>query len=101
MHRSRVVADGQVKLEKAQLTLVQPSINGRPASSVGSLVFKFNPKEYTLQKSASWQRSPVRGAAQSATPEFTGGQPRTLALELFLDESDTTSGDARRTSSCC
>lgn len=90
------MADGQVKLEKAQLTLVQPSINGRPASSVGSLVFKFNPKEYTLQKSASWQRSPVRGAAQTAMPEFTGAQPRSLALELFLDESDTTSGDVAK-----
>jgi nucleoid-associated protein YgaU len=81
------------KLEKAQLALLQPALNGRPASLLATLVFKFNPKEYTLQKSASWQRSPVRGAAQTAMPEFTGAQPRTLALELFLDESDTTSGD--------
>lgn len=87
------MADGQVKLEKAQLTLLQPASNGRPASAIGSLVFRFNPKEYTLQKSASWQRSPVRGAAQTAMPEFTGAQPRALALEMFLDSTDSDSGD--------
>jgi nucleoid-associated protein YgaU len=90
------MADGQVKLEKAQLMLLQPATSGRPPANVGTLVFRFNPKEYTLQKSASWQRSPVRGAAQTAMPEFTGAQPRSLALELFLDASDSDSGNVAK-----
>jgi hypothetical protein len=90
------MADGQVKLEKAQLALLQPAANGRPPATLANLVFKFNPKEYTLQKSASWQRSPARGALQSAMPEFTGAQPGSLSLELFLDASDTESGDVAK-----
>ena len=60
------MADGQVKLEKAQLALIQPRIEwpARPRF-IGNLEFKFNPKEYTLQKSASWQRSPVHRGADS------------------------------------
>jgi nucleoid-associated protein YgaU len=47
--------------------------------------FQFNPKEYTVSKSASWQKSTAKGAKKTSAPEFQGAEPRTMSLELFLD----------------
>ncbi|MCL3860418.1 LysM peptidoglycan-binding domain-containing protein [Actinotalea sp. K2] len=52
---------------------------------------QFNPTEYTISKSASWTRVPVRGAVSAAIPEFVGTNGATLGLDLFFDAraSDT------------
>ncbi len=52
----------------------------------------FNPREYLLVKSATWTRTPVRGAETASLPEFVGTNPRTLQMELLFDEWETESG---------
>lgn len=48
----------------------------------------FNPREYVIAKSATWTRTPVRGAHTASMPEFVGTNPRTLQMELFFDDWD-------------
>ena len=52
----------------------------------------FNPKEYTIQKQNTWNFRPIVGAALPR-PQFGGGQPRKLTLELLFDATDTSSAD--------
>jgi hypothetical protein len=47
----------------------------------------FNPTEYTIAKTNSWQARPVVGRNVPRL-DFTGGGSRTLTLELFLDVMD-------------
>jgi nucleoid-associated protein YgaU len=54
----------------------------------------FNPKEYSISKSNSWETKPVVGAALPSA-QFTGGEPRTLGLDLIFDDSDDEDGDVR------
>ncbi|MPZ73807.1 MAG: peptidase M23 [Nitriliruptorales bacterium] len=88
------------KLEKAYLALVappNPADRPPPLSSVlgqagsggeGEVVFMFNPKEFSISKAAQWQRRDQAGAQRATMPEFTGSQPGTLQLEVFLDKSE-------------
>lgn len=115
------------KLEKAYLTLLPPTgpgmamaaaaagaLGGSGAASgagsggaggLGQLVFRFNPKEYSIQKSANWQRRPLPGVSQATIPQFTGAEPRSLSLEIFLDSTDSPSRsvtkDVEILFSCC
>jgi nucleoid-associated protein YgaU len=85
------------RLEKAYLALVKPPspANKPPALSQiqGSargqeIVFTFNPKEFSISKSATWKRTGQRGAKTAAMPQFTGSAPATLTVEVFLDSSE-------------
>lgn len=108
------VGSASPKLEKAYLEVREPSTPGAGAmagaaqsllggatggagagggGSLGQLVFRFNPKEYTVAKTASWKRSDQRGAEQASVPEFTGSGPKTLSLEVFLDVAESPGGD--------
>jgi hypothetical protein len=53
----------------------------------------FNPKEYSISKTSSWQKK----ANSTAIPnlQYGGGEPRKLSLDLFFDASDDPSGDVR------
>lgn len=51
-----------------------------------SLEFRFNPKEYTVTKAATWTRPTNKGAKNSTKPEFGGPQPQSVQLELFFDD---------------
>jgi hypothetical protein len=50
-----------------------------------SIECRFNPQEYVITKSATWTRTPIRGAATAALPEFVGTDPSTLQMELMFD----------------
>lgn len=50
------------------------------------LKFRFNPKEYSIAKSATWNRPTNKGAKNASTPEFGGVQPQTVQMELFFDD---------------
>ncbi len=50
------------------------------------LKFRFNPKEYSVSKSATWNRPTNKGAKHASTPEFGGVQPQTVQMELFFDD---------------
>ena len=56
----------------------------------------FNPREYVVAKSATWMRTPARGAQSAPMPEFVGTNPRTLQLELFFDDWQSGSADVAR-----
>jgi nucleoid-associated protein YgaU len=52
----------------------------------GSLEFRFNPKELSISKSATWNRPTNKGAKNSTKPEFGGVQPQSVTMELFFDD---------------
>ena len=65
---------------------------GKPGSPRGRIPFQFNPKEFSIQKSAKWERKPARGAKSAGPPEFKGADPCKLTLEIFFDATDTMDG---------
>lgn len=50
-----------------------------------SLRFLFNPKEFTVAKSATWNRPHSKGARSTSIPEFGGVQPQSVSMEVFFD----------------
>lgn len=57
------------------------------------LKFRFNPKEYSIQKSATWSRPTNKSAKSSTKPEFGGVQPQSLSMELFFDDWENDDAD--------
>jgi len=55
----------------------------------GELHCWFNPKDYTIAKSNGWDAKPSTGVALP-TPQFKGGQPRKITLQLLFDGTDST-----------
>jgi hypothetical protein len=54
----------------------------------------FNPREYAVSKSNSWQVKEIVGAGLPKA-QFGGGQPRELTLDLLFDASDVEGRDVR------
>lgn len=79
-------------LQRAVLKLLEPSATGPKGPTGKEVPFKFNPKEYTIAKSAEWKSKESKGAKKASMPEFVGPKPSQLTLELFLDGTDG-SGD--------
>jgi nucleoid-associated protein YgaU len=52
----------------------------------------FNPKEYTVSKSNTWNFKAVAGQSLPEV-QFGSGQPRELSLELLFDSSDSDADD--------
>lgn len=86
------------KLEKAYLEVIGEL---GASSEGGSLItrvsgpkkeFLFNPKEYSISKSTQAPRQPTPNAEGSGTPQFTGPQPQSLSVELFLDATEEGTG---------
>jgi nucleoid-associated protein YgaU len=50
------------------------------------LTFRFNPKELSIGKSATWTRPTSKGARSASKPEFGGVQPQTIQMELLFDD---------------
>ncbi len=57
------------------------------------LKFRFNPKEYSIQKSATWSRPTNKSAKSSTKPEFGGVQPQSMSMELFFDDWENPDDD--------
>ncbi len=57
-----------------------------PLDGSAALEFRFNPKEYSLNKSAKWERPTSKGAKHSTPPEFIGSEPRKVQMELLFDD---------------
>lgn len=76
-------------LQKAYLLMMTPSYKG--ASGLGmvrdEVSFMFNPKEYSVTKSAGWTDKSTKEKSV-AMPEFTGAAPATLSVDVFLDATD-------------
>ena len=63
------------------------------ANGSKELKFRFNPKEYSIQKSATWNRPTNKSAKSSSKPEFGGVQPQSLSMELFFDDWENPDAD--------
>lgn len=77
------------KLEKAYLRFLQP---GGARAPIDDFTFQFNPKEFTVTKSAKWTGDPQAGNTQTTMPQYGGAEPQAMNLEIFLD-SETSGGD--------
>ncbi|MFE4372664.1 LysM peptidoglycan-binding domain-containing protein [Streptomyces sp. NPDC056835] len=88
---SRAPGSPRSKLEHAYLELRTPPPGGSltPGGPCGRIDFQFNPKELSLTKTASWKRTPAKGAKSSGPPEYQGPGPSKLTVEMFFDASDT------------
>lgn len=86
-------ASGQAKIARAYLELHQPMParggGAVPGGSIDTISFQFNPNELTLTKTARWVAEPARSAQTAGPPEFRGAEPGKLALEMFLDATDS------------
>ena len=71
------------KLEKAQITI----LNGKQSGE--SIDCKFNPSEYTMEKSVNYGELKATGSGASIM-QFVDGNAETLTMELFFDTSDAT-----------
>ena len=74
-------------LPKASLTVVEGT--ARPTF----LKFRYNPSEYSVSKSARWSRTAAQGAESAGPAEFTGSDPTTISMEIFLDAFEEQGGD--------
>ncbi len=63
-----------------------PKATLAPDDGSASLEFRFNPKELSVSKAATWTRPTNKGAKSSSKPEFGGVQPQTVQMELFFDD---------------
>jgi nucleoid-associated protein YgaU len=77
---------GSGKLERAFLMLSAPSSDGGGSNGSGDRIeFAFNPKEFTIQRTAEWKAKPSK---KPALPEFVGAHGASVTLEMFLDASE-------------
>lgn len=53
--------------------------------------FKYNPKDFSINVAAKWAPKSNKGGLLSA--EYNGPVPRSVQVEMFLDESDQEQGD--------
>jgi hypothetical protein len=53
-------------------------------SEAGKVEFMFNPTQYSISKTNSWNREPYKGGNVPHW-EFGGGEPRAMEIELFFD----------------
>ena len=74
-------------LPKASLAVVEG------ATPTRFLNFSYNPTEYSVSKSARWNRPPTRGAESATPPEFTGTDPTSINMEIFFDAFEEVAGD--------
>jgi Contractile injection system tube protein len=131
---SNISIDGpSQKLERAYITIVQPTLINTvggvlgsigAASSVSSgatavtgqiadkvsmlgqtINFKFNPQQYSVSKDGNWKDHASMAAVAAGPRQWLGTNPKTLSLELLLDESDnpgtSVTKDAELLFSCC
>ena len=79
-------------LQRAKLVVHKPPQAGgtaKPGAQMAEIAFQFNPKELSLSKNAKWNREAQPNAKKSGPPEFKGSDPCKLAIEMFLDATDT------------
>jgi nucleoid-associated protein YgaU len=83
------------QLARAQLAVYDPRPGGSNqdlGAPKDRLAFQFNPKEFTIQKSATWQAKAARKAEKAPPPEFMGAGPSKLSVEMFFDAGGTQDG---------
>jgi nucleoid-associated protein YgaU len=78
---------------KAVITIFPANPSGL-ASGGTTLTFQFNPKDYTVAKSASWARTTSQAATAAGPVQWSGAGPRTIqGLQIYLDRSEVEDGN--------
>ena len=82
---------GRKGLSRATLAIHQPptDLGGSMGGMIGEVNFQFNPSQVQLGRSANWNTTPAVAYNRGAPPKFTGAEPASLQLEVFLDASGT------------
>jgi nucleoid-associated protein YgaU len=73
--------------------VANPKASLKEVDGSAELTFRFNPKEYTTAKSATWTRPTNKAAKHATAPEFGGVQPQTVTMELFFDDWENPSAN--------
>jgi nucleoid-associated protein YgaU len=82
-------------LTQASLEIKEPTGSPRsPGSTIATLNFQFNPKDYKVAMTANWKHEPSKAPKP---PEFTGISPRSLTFEMFFDATEVEGGDVSKT----
>ncbi|MFJ6054580.1 LysM peptidoglycan-binding domain-containing protein [Streptomyces sp. NPDC092307] len=96
------------KMAEAVLEVYDPPSAGQSGPGTkqsDDIRFQFRPSELSLTKEVSWFRHNARSGPRTSVPQFTGSQPRILAMAVVLDEKDkqSRSVDQRvsRLLACC
>lgn len=84
----------QNSLVKAKLEIQEPKADGSN-KKVETIDFQFNPKEWSITRSAEWKVEQSRGGASA--PEYKGPNPSSVTVEMFLDSSHEEKGDISKT----
>jgi nucleoid-associated protein YgaU len=76
----------------AKIKFLEPSTGGqeKPVSGLKDVEFPYNPKEYSITRSAEWK---TPQAKSGALPEYGGPKPAQISVEVFLDATDSPTGD--------
>jgi hypothetical protein len=74
--------------DKAYLMLKKASATGG-VGNLGEVKFQFNPDQFSVTKTAAWNNKPAQAAKQASMPEFTGSEPRSMSVDIFLDATGT------------
>lgn len=87
------MASSSPSLAKAYLEIVGELTKSNGGTKVkptsgGRIEFMFNPKEYTISKSAEAPRQSNPSSGSSSTPSWTGPKPQSLSVEIFLDGTE-------------
>lgn len=89
---------------RATLVIYEPPADDSAAGRERDRVpFHFNPERVSLGKQAHWDRS-TPSNAPAGSPQFVFSQPRTMALEVFLDApgpGGSVEKDAEKLLGCC
>ncbi len=73
-------------MEKASLVTVDSFL-------LGGLTFKYNPTQFSLSKSTTWDNPGVSMETQWAPPQYQSTSPTTITMEIFLDAFEELFGD--------
>jgi nucleoid-associated protein YgaU len=74
------------KMERAFFALWEPDSEGQKRGAQRDVIhFGFNPKEFTLQRTANWIQKPDKKAS---LPQYTGSPPASVTLDMYLDASE-------------
>jgi phage protein U len=81
-----------------ELTEIKSSASGEVSSGAtkGTIRFQFNPKEFTLDKSAKWESKNTSGSKKAPPAQYMGPNASSMTLEMFLDASENPSGDVSK-----
>jgi hypothetical protein len=82
-------------LVRATLAIHEPpkGKSRTPGGIIKTFSFDFNPAQLSVTRRAEWKVTPAQIERDGPLPEFMGGVPREMSVEIFLDSSDEPSSN--------